>query len=304
MHEMPQWGNRSPAAGGRRNLSRPCRAFRARSGGAGAPRFGARALPRRRCWCRSPAGWRPSRPAPATSARCWRGYMEVLFKTADTPLGRELEAALARYSGVHLAAFAVADAAGHRRLATPASASARDLCNARSAPRPAPAPRRFTSRGSSRARWPKGRIQMLTHHTEDAVWQTRWLASEWRRSALRPGRSRSRPIRRSGGALCALHRPARGRLVARQEPRLDRGRVDFVTPEPSRRLLPEVADPAPSPSWAPTASSCGRSLTRAPSAPGRPRSAPDRRRAGGAVSPGAGRRGLAVRRARGGFSVA
>src|SRR5947209_12785226 len=39
-----------------------------------------------------------------------RGYIEALFKTADTPLGRELDAALARHPGVHLAAFAVADA--------------------------------------------------------------------------------------------------------------------------------------------------------------------------------------------------
>ena len=48
-----------------------------------------------------------------------RGYIEVLFKTADTPLGRELDAALARHGGVHLAAFSVADAAAaHRRLAS------------------------------------------------------------------------------------------------------------------------------------------------------------------------------------------
>src|SRR5262247_3928161 len=47
-----------------------------------------------------------------------RGYIEVLFKTADTPLGRELDAGLARYPGIHLAAFAVADAAeAHGRLA-------------------------------------------------------------------------------------------------------------------------------------------------------------------------------------------
>src|SRR5260370_6198830 len=47
-----------------------------------------------------------------------RGYIEVLFETADTPLGRELEAARARYHGVHLAAFTAADAAAaHRRLA-------------------------------------------------------------------------------------------------------------------------------------------------------------------------------------------
>jgi hypothetical protein len=47
-----------------------------------------------------------------------RGYIEILFKTADTALGREFDAAMARYAGVQLAAFVVADAAGaHRRLA-------------------------------------------------------------------------------------------------------------------------------------------------------------------------------------------
>ena len=41
-----------------------------------------------------------------------RGYVEVLFKTADTPLVAELETAFARYRGYHLVAFAVADAGG------------------------------------------------------------------------------------------------------------------------------------------------------------------------------------------------
>src|SRR5215813_3031941 len=31
-----------------------------------------------------------------------RGYIEVLFKTSDTPLAREFEAGLARHPGVHL----------------------------------------------------------------------------------------------------------------------------------------------------------------------------------------------------------
>ena len=44
-----------------------------------------------------------------------RGYIEVLFKTSDTPLAREFEAGLARHPGVHLVAFAVADAATARR---------------------------------------------------------------------------------------------------------------------------------------------------------------------------------------------
>ena len=41
-----------------------------------------------------------------------RGYVEILFKTSDTPLSREFDAALERHPGLHLVAFAVADAAG------------------------------------------------------------------------------------------------------------------------------------------------------------------------------------------------
>ena len=39
-----------------------------------------------------------------------RGYIEVLFKTSETPLTREFDQGLARYPGLHLLAFAVADA--------------------------------------------------------------------------------------------------------------------------------------------------------------------------------------------------
>src|SRR5205085_885432 len=37
------------------------------------------------------------------------GYMEVLFKTSDSPLVREFDAALARRAGLHIVAFSVAD---------------------------------------------------------------------------------------------------------------------------------------------------------------------------------------------------
>src|SRR5580658_177897 len=48
-----------------------------------------------------------------------RGYAEILFKTSDTPLSREFDAALEHHAGMHLAAFAVADAeAAHCRLAS------------------------------------------------------------------------------------------------------------------------------------------------------------------------------------------
>ena len=58
-----------------------------------------------------PAGG-PARPTGTgnVTAMLSQGYIEVLFKAADTPLAGELEAAMARYRGIHLAAFAVADA--------------------------------------------------------------------------------------------------------------------------------------------------------------------------------------------------
>ena len=42
-----------------------------------------------------------------------RGYIEILFKTADTTLGREFDSAMARYAGVQLAAFAWRMPPGH-----------------------------------------------------------------------------------------------------------------------------------------------------------------------------------------------
>jgi hypothetical protein len=107
-----------------------------------------------------------------------RGYMEVLFKTAETALAREFDVALARHAGLHLAAFAVADAANaHRRLAT-AGFRVRDLVRMQ---RPVE-----TEAGAGTASFtiarvepemmPEGRIQMLTHHTEQSVWQQRWLS--------------------------------------------------------------------------------------------------------------------------------
>lgn len=107
-----------------------------------------------------------------------RGYIEVLFKTADTVLGREFDGMLARYAGIHLAAFAVADApSAHERLRTdgfrvrplvkmqrPVETEAGDDVAA------------FTIARVEPDVMPEGRIQMLTHHTEAAVWQPRWLS--------------------------------------------------------------------------------------------------------------------------------
>jgi len=171
-----------------------------------------------------------------------QGYIEVLFKTADTALGREFAAALARHAGIHLTAFAVADAArAHARLSA-AGFRMRPLANIQ---RPV-----ATGSGNAVAAFsvvrvepdmmPEGRIQMLTHHTEEAVWQPRWLShpntaialidvviavADVREAAMRFGRFCGRVAKQiNGGAIV----------------RLDRGAVLLVGRDALADLLPEV----------------------------------------------------------------
>jgi Glyoxalase-like domain len=125
----------------------------------------------------NPAGGSSPTGTGNVTAMLTRGYIEVLFKTADTPLGREFEAAIQRYTGLHLAAFGIADAErAHRQLATdgfrvrPLVSMKRPVDTAAGAQTAA-----FTVVRVEPDVMPEGRIQMLTHHTEQVVWQKRWL---------------------------------------------------------------------------------------------------------------------------------
>jgi hypothetical protein len=109
-----------------------------------------------------------------------RGYVEVLFKTADTPLGREFESALSRHAGVHLAAFAVHEAGtAHARLEKDGF-RVRPLVHMQ---RPVdtetgPGIAAFTVARVEAGEMAEGRMQFVTHHTEATVFQPRWLAHE------------------------------------------------------------------------------------------------------------------------------
>jgi glyoxalase-like protein len=175
-----------------------------------------------------------------------RGYIEVLFKTADTPLGREFEAALARHSGIQLAAFAVADAkAWHRRLGE-AGFRTRPIAPFK---RPVGTETGTTTAAFTVARvepgeMAEGRIQMLTHHTEDAVWQPRWLAHPNGALGLASLLFVVADVDEASARYARFtHRPAI-RTSAGQAVRLDRGRIDLVTPEAFATALPEVAIPS------------------------------------------------------------
>jgi len=175
-----------------------------------------------------------------------RGYIEALFKTADTPLGRELETALARHAGVHLAAFAVADAAAaHRRLAA-ADFRMQPLVQMQ---RPVdtggpPGTAAFTLARLAPGEMAEGRIQILSHHSEAMVWQPRWLAHRNGALALTrivitvadPQEAAARFARFTGRAAT---QSASGLSTA-----LDRGCVDLVGADAFARLLPEIPIPS------------------------------------------------------------
>lgn len=171
-----------------------------------------------------------------------RGYIEVLFKTADTVLGREFDAALARYPGVHLAAFAVANAQrAHERLKSdgfrvrplvkmqrPVETEVGDDIAA------------FTIARVEPDVMPEGRIQILTHHTEAAVWQPRWLSHPNSAIGLIDvvmavadvGEAAARFARFTGHAVASV---ADSALL-----RLDRGGVLLVTHDMLAELVPEA----------------------------------------------------------------
>lgn len=162
-----------------------------------------------------------------------RGYVECLFQTADTALGRELDTAMARYPGIHLAAFSVADAgAAHLRLER-AGFRVRPLVEMQRpvATDTGPDVAAFTVARVEPGAMPEGRIQILTHRTESAVWQPRWLAhpngavglldlvlatSDLAATADRFARFLDRPARNNAAGIAIG---------------LDRGRVQLVTPQ-------------------------------------------------------------------------
>jgi hypothetical protein len=173
-----------------------------------------------------------------------RGYAEVLFKASDTPLAREFDAMLDQNAaGLHLAAFAVPDAnAAHRRLAANGFAVRELVHMSRSFDGEAGTDTAaFTIARVESGVMPEGRIQILTHHTEQAVWQTRWLhhpntaiglidvviaVADVDEAAQRFARFTARTATRtSGGAV--LH--------------LDRGGIYLVSYDRITERLPEVA---------------------------------------------------------------
>jgi hypothetical protein len=173
------------------------------------------------------------------------GYIEVLFTTADTPLAQEFKAAVAGHSGVHLAAFAVADAeTAHGRLEA-AGFPMRPLVRFQ---RPVdmetgPGIAAFTVVRLQRGAMAEGRIQLLTHRTEDTVWQQRWLTHPNGALALTDLVIVSADVDEAAARFERFTaRAAEATPFGRAIP-LDRGRIEIMTEAAFTALIPEVTPP-------------------------------------------------------------
>jgi hypothetical protein len=187
------------------------------------------------------SGTRPTGTGNVT-AMFTRGYAEVLFKTADTALGREFDTAFARYPGLHLAAFAVADAGKARSRLMTAGFRVRPLAEMQ---RPVETVSGAGTAAFTLARvepdvMPEGRIQMLTHRTENTVWQPRWLAHPNSAIGLidlviAVGNVEEAALRFVRFTGCEATPTPFGQTI-----QLDRGSIVLVAPVAFGAMLPEV----------------------------------------------------------------
>ncbi|HYW59539.1 MAG TPA: VOC family protein [Xanthobacteraceae bacterium] len=188
---------------------------------------------------------RPSGTGNATAVFA-RGYVEVLFKTADTALGRELDGALARYPGLHLAALAVADApAAHRRLGE-AGFRMQPLVEMQRPADTAQGPdiAAFTIARVEPGQMAEGRIQILTHRTEHTVWQPRWLDHPNGAHALTSLVIAVADVAEAAARFARFAGRGAQACEGRKAITLDRGRIELMAPDAFSHRFPELAIPS------------------------------------------------------------
>lgn len=173
------------------------------------------------------------------------GYLEILVHTADTAIGREFMAALDRRAGLHLAAFGVADAGARHAELGAAGLDMRPLVHfsrevATEAGQETAA---FTVARLAAGVMPEGRVQILTHHNEPALWQPRYTTHANGAQALAAiVLSAPDPAETAAQFARFLDRPAlphgAGLRIA-----LDRGALEILPEAEATALVGEAVDP-------------------------------------------------------------
>jgi hypothetical protein len=185
----------------------------------------------------------------ATGNRCAmlrQGYLELLGLIEPGLFDNGLSALLARYEGLHILAFGVADAAAELPRLNRAGFAI-------PAPVPLQRPLDDTAPDGPLARFsrlpipeaPEGRLQLIQHHTPELLWQERWLTHPNRAVALEeailavpaPAETAARLSRLTGGVL--QPDPAGGYALP-----LRAGSLRVLPPEALEAVLPGVAPPA------------------------------------------------------------
>lgn len=174
------------------------------------------------------------------------GYLEFLAASGDTPIARQHGAQLARYEGLHLAAFSSADVPGeYPRLQDAGFDPLQPVDMRRTVVTEAgPQEGRFSVLRVSPEAMPEGRVQWCAHHTPDLVWQPGqtaqpngvealtgvvWVVDDLDEALARYSRFVRKPSLRSS--------PDTGVV------RLERGQLIFATRKGADALLPGLAIP-------------------------------------------------------------
>ena len=196
-------------------------------------------------------------PVPAgTGNRCAmlaRGYIEILTAVPgiDTPLARQLLTGIARYTGLHLIASTVADAAAERARLIDEGFDPLPLVDLRRAVETAEGGAGeigFQVLRLAPGAMAEGRIQTLTQVTPALVWQDRFITRRNAISALSgvlvctadPGEAARRFARFTGRPVHG-HGRGKGDTLSIA---LDRGRLGFAAPQGCRALLGDIDIPA------------------------------------------------------------
>ena len=203
-------------------------------------------------WSEQHASARPGAPVtPVGSAnRCIMlrsGYLEILAPLAPTSIGRELQAGIDRYVGVHLLAFGSSDTKAEQARLEALGFPQRPVVALRREVETETGDTvtlRFTVGRAELGSMAEGRVQFLTHHTPEHLWQTRYLghpntaedlAEVWivvadlDEAAARYSAYLDLPAGRNGPGAATIRMP--------------RGRVSLFTAEAFRERLPAAEVP-------------------------------------------------------------
>jgi hypothetical protein len=174
------------------------------------------------------------------------GYIEVLGAVADTPLADQLNAALKRYTGLHLIAFSHPNMASQRRRMMAAGFEVQPTVRLR---RPIQTPEGEKTVRASVVRvkpgvMAEGRVQMLTHETPELIWLPRYSDHPNAADALtallivsEDAESKARQYARLTGGEPVCEGDVHTVTLAR-------GHLTFASPESAQTILPELAIPS------------------------------------------------------------